>query len=272
MNKLFLRFIAVFGMAMVFAVAGWGAHFNIAAPTPVTEGNNFAVPTNMIFTISLTGTCARDTTYSVTVGISGGTAMSGFDYTAVAAQTVSITSLNNASGSCGNTTHTFSVPVKGDIVPELDETVIVALSNPTNGATVGAAATGTIVNDDTSTFQSGNHRSFTKAVGFNENGNLQMIGNSVLVKTGGVCPDVSERNNVIETVYADVDPLSGNTTFNNSTTADLSLPSGAVADDILWAGLYWQGYLYGNTDANKTAAKKIQFSNTNNGFIYGTDK
>jgi hypothetical protein len=48
----------------------------------------------------------------------------------------------------GETSKTFTVDVLGDRLPEANETVIVALSNPVNGVIIRGQATGTIVNDD----------------------------------------------------------------------------------------------------------------------------
>ena len=72
-----------------------------------------------------------------------GTATSGEDYTALPSGTLTFAS--------NETRKTISVSVKGDADAEADETVQIALSNPTN-ATIAAGkgtATGTITDDDT---------------------------------------------------------------------------------------------------------------------------
>ena len=73
---------------------------------------------------------------------SNGTATTGSDYTA-ASGTVTF-----ADGDAAD--KTFTVAISNDAVVEPDETVNLALSNPTGGATLGSPNTAilTIINDD----------------------------------------------------------------------------------------------------------------------------
>jgi hypothetical protein len=91
-----------------------------------------------LINVTLSGASAL--TVTVNYATSDGTATNGSDYTA-ASQTVIFAP--------GVTNQTFSVPILDDLLDELDETVALALSAPTN-ATLGApsAATLTILDDD----------------------------------------------------------------------------------------------------------------------------
>ncbi|MBB3839834.1 hypothetical protein FHS57_003845 [Runella defluvii] len=112
--------------------------FAITSPS-VTEGNTGT--TNLTYTISRT---TNSTASSVAYEITGGTATSGSDYVALALGTV-----NFLAG--GALTQDITVVVNGDVIVENNETVIVTLSNPTNGAISTGTGTGTINNDDAAT-------------------------------------------------------------------------------------------------------------------------
>ncbi|MDD5716423.1 MAG: Calx-beta domain-containing protein [Sulfuricurvum sp.] len=85
-------------------------------------------------------------------------------------------------------------------------------------------------------------RDFTKTFSANINGNMQIIGNSVML-SGTQCAPATTNNNNLTLKFANKDTAVSTFTRFNSTSADLSLPDGIVADDIEWAGLYWQGRL-----------------------------
>ncbi len=111
--------------------------YNISSPT-VAEGN--AGPTNLTFAVSRTnGTGTGSVDYSVPTG----TATSGTDYNALAAGTVNFAN--------GETSKNVTVTVNGDLVVEDNETVILTLSNPVNGAIATGTGTGIITNDDNAT-------------------------------------------------------------------------------------------------------------------------
>jgi len=94
-------------------------------------------------TITVTRSCGSVGVVSVQYATSDGTATVGNnDYVAASG------TLNwNAGDTAGKT---FTVTVKGDTIPESDETVNLTLTNPTGGATLGSpnTATLTILNDD----------------------------------------------------------------------------------------------------------------------------
>ncbi|MBN8684656.1 MAG: hypothetical protein J0L99_18540, partial [Chitinophagales bacterium] len=105
----------------------------------ISEGNSGA--TNLDFEISRT---SNATASSVNYAITGGTATSGSDYTPLASGTI-----NFPLG--GALSQTLTVAVLGDLVIEDNETVIITLSNPVNGAISDNSGTGTINNDDSGT-------------------------------------------------------------------------------------------------------------------------
>ncbi|MFN8040984.1 MAG: Calx-beta domain-containing protein [Acidimicrobiales bacterium] len=100
-----------------------------------TEGT--ALTSNATITLSRAGSTVLPST--VTVTSSNGTATAGSDYTAVS---------TTVTFAAGETTKSVIVPVSGDVVPEADETVLLTLSNPTNGSLGTDIGTLTIVNDD----------------------------------------------------------------------------------------------------------------------------
>ena len=102
----------------------------------VVEGN--AGTSTLTFTLSLSQ--ASFLPISVNVTTADGSATAGSDYTAVT-QTVTF--------GAGQTTATVSIVVSTDINNEVNETVRLLLSNPTNGARLlNQESSGTITNDD----------------------------------------------------------------------------------------------------------------------------
>ena len=84
-------------------------------------------------TITVTRTGGSAGAVGVSFATSNGTATAGSDYTAVT-QTVSF-----ANGDTAN--KTVSIPILDDTLVEGNETVNLALSNPTGGATLGSPST-----------------------------------------------------------------------------------------------------------------------------------
>ena len=123
-----------------------------AAPTleirggEATEGN--AGTTRLTFTVAKSG--ATDQVVTVAYADAGtagtGTATAGTDYTAVAKGTLTFAP--------NETSKTVTVMVRGDVVSEPDETIVIALSNPSNATFPGGETTvmdtGTIIDDDAS--------------------------------------------------------------------------------------------------------------------------
>jgi hypothetical protein len=92
----------------------------------------------MTFTVTKTGSSALS--HAVSYATTDGTATAGSDYTATSG---TLTFLST------ETSKTFTVPVLQDTLAESNETFLVLLNTPTNGATLGtASAAGTILDDD----------------------------------------------------------------------------------------------------------------------------
>ncbi|MDD2828275.1 MAG: InlB B-repeat-containing protein [Sulfuricurvum sp.] len=87
---------------------------------------------------------------------------------------------------------------------------------------------------------SANLRDFTLQRQDNIYGDMQIIGNSIMLdsSTADGCADFTTPNNDISAIFADKDY--DKTTFN-STSANLKLPKGVDSTRIQYAYLYWQG-------------------------------
>jgi Tol biopolymer transport system component len=116
-------------------------------PPPVPGTLEFSAPTYFIgeagpsATITVNRTGGTDGTVSVTCSTSPGTATAGVDYTSVSSTLTFVD--GDASEQC-------IVPITNDSADEPDETVNLALTNPTGGASLGAQNTAvlTIADDD----------------------------------------------------------------------------------------------------------------------------
>jgi hypothetical protein len=115
-----------------------------AAPPPTVDISDATVvegdsgSKNASFTVTLSQ--ARTVPVSVKYTTANGTAVAPADYTAKALTTLSFTA--------GQTSKTITVPVKGDVAGEANETFSVALSQATNIAMGDGTGIGTITNDD----------------------------------------------------------------------------------------------------------------------------
>ena len=112
---------------------------SISSPS-VTEGAAGATAT-LEYDVTLNQAPGRQVTVNWAAAANPGTASSGTDYTAITGGTLTFTA--------AQTSKTLEVTVTGDALDEPNETVRVALSNP-SGAVLGSAATGvgTITDDD----------------------------------------------------------------------------------------------------------------------------
>ena len=108
----------------------------------VAEGTTGATP-SLEFIVSLSAVSGRQVTVAYADATSG-TATSGTDYTEITSGTLTL--------AAGVTSDTLAVTVRGDVLDEDDETVIVTLSSPSNATFTGGNATltgtGTITDDD----------------------------------------------------------------------------------------------------------------------------
>ncbi|MBX7187702.1 MAG: matrixin family metalloprotease [Vicinamibacteria bacterium] len=103
----------------------------------LTEGN--AGTSNAIFTVSLSSASASVVT--VSAATAANTATSPADFTATGPSTITF--------NAGETSKTFTVPVVGDTLDEINETFFVNLSSPTNATILDSQGLGTINDDDT---------------------------------------------------------------------------------------------------------------------------
>jgi hypothetical protein len=112
-----------------------GPVFSIANVSPAESAGSV--------TLTVTKTGATTLTHAVSYATGAGTATAGSDYT---------TTSNSVSFAPGDTTKTFTVPILEDSAYEGNEAFTVALSGPTNGATVsGSAGTATVTINDNDT-------------------------------------------------------------------------------------------------------------------------
>ncbi len=101
----------------------------------VTEGDSGT--TNLVYTVTLAPVSGRNVT--VNYATANGTATQPADYT---------TTSGTLTFTAGQTTRTISVPVVGDTLDEVDETILVNLTVPTNATIADTQGVGTITDDD----------------------------------------------------------------------------------------------------------------------------
>jgi uncharacterized repeat protein (TIGR01451 family) len=179
-----------------------------------SEGN---VAGTMVFTVTLSGSTSLPV--SVQYATANGTATAGSDYTATS---------GTLTFAPGVTVQTISVPVTGDITFEPDETFTVTLSNPTNAVLTRAAATGTLVNDD-----SGSDLRITKTAGSaivlaGSNVTYQIVVTNLgpLAATGVIVDDVLPAG----TTFVSATPTQGTCTGTSNVQCALgSIASGGSA-------------------------------------------
>jgi len=195
--------VAVFGL-----LAGTFAFSSSAYTVP--EGN-----TNAIITVNRTGGTngAVQVSYAT---VSGGTASNGLDYTSVSG------ALNWSNGD--SVPKTFTVPILAGNLVESNETVNLALSNPTGGASLGAPATAVLTILESS-------YNLWKLAHFGTNANNPAIAGDL------ADPDADGIANLMEYAFA-TDPNAANTnTFTGSLVGQqfqLYFPRNTSASDITY--------------------------------------
>jgi endonuclease I len=128
-------------VATAWGLAPPGPVFSFAtAAGTIAEGNTGTG--TYTFTLNLTPAATTATTVQVNVNSTGSTATSGTDFAFASPTTVTFPA--------GSTSQAVTVTVNGDIQPEADETVVLNLTNPSTGNSVGSPGTHTltITNDD----------------------------------------------------------------------------------------------------------------------------
>ncbi|MBF9224064.1 endonuclease [Hymenobacter ruricola] len=128
-------------VATAWGLAPAGPVFSFATPSgTIAEGNSGT--STYTFTVNLAPAATTATTVQVNVDGTNSTATSGTDFSFSAPATVTFPA--------GSTSQTVTVTVNGDTQPEADETVVLTLTNPSTGNSVGSPGshTLTITNDD----------------------------------------------------------------------------------------------------------------------------
>ena len=131
------------------------------------------------------GSFGTDTVQYATVA--GGTAAAGTDYTSVTG--------NMSWGDGDLSTKSFTIPIKDNALTGPNKTVNLALSNPTNGATLGAPSTAVLTIVDDESAPSGTLAFTTSAYSVNENGGQATI---TVSRTGG-------SNGAVSVAYSTLD-------------------------------------------------------------------
>ena len=119
-------------------------------------------------------------------------------------------------------------------------------------------------------FSCANPKDFTTVYSDHAYAKLVQIGNTSLCKNNGsgVCTDPgTSTNNNINMMHNDYDDTDGTTdnasTTTNSSAAILDIPAGK---NVLWAGLFWQGYMVGWSDAQKEAGRTIKYKHADDSY------
>ena len=170
----------------------------------------------------------------------------------------------NFSIASGNTDNIFSIDHSGLIsvastVPTTPTSYTLSVT-ATNFAGTSTAQNVTII--VLPNFTCANPKPFTPIFSTNVSGKLVMIGNtSLCYNVNGQCSDPgTKNNNDINMMNNDYDNVFGTndyaTTTVNSSAAQLVMPTGKK---VLWAGLFWQGYMVGWTNAQKATGQQIKY-------------
>ncbi|MDX1808044.1 MAG: Calx-beta domain-containing protein [Sulfurospirillaceae bacterium] len=222
------------------------------APSFTISDVSFAEGNNGYHTVNIPVTLVNATggTYSVDYNITDGTATNGSDFNATTSGTLTFNSTS---------TQYIPIQVNGDLTIENNEYFTITLSNPTGGMSISkSTAQITILDDDNpanNDYSTNNLRPFALYKKDDITGDMQIIGNSVKLDSGGVCAPLNTNNNNLTIVDADLDADSS--TFN-STSANLVLPPKVGSANILYALLYWQGRTGSNSNVINGATVKFK--------------
>ncbi len=174
-------------------------------------------------TITVTRTTGTVGAVSVQYATSDGTATAGSDYT---------TSAGTLNFADGQGSATFTVPITNDATQEPDETVILTLSNPTGGATLGTPnpATLTIVDNDAPGVLQFSTANFRRG----ENGGTATVTVTRTVGTGGAVSVQYATSDGTATAGSDYTATSG--TLNFAAGQASATFTVAIADDTVLEG------------------------------------
>lgn len=213
----------------------------------IYEGANGSTRT-MTFTVSIYPSASGTINYAT----SNVTATSGSDYGS-ASGTITFVEAEV-------TERTIDIPIYGDTnSSEGTETFNLTLSGASGFIITKAVGVGTIYDYGSTNFKSG-ERDFelrNPQATRNKTGDILVIGNTSQCVTdngstfGGTCTtNLSRTANNYYTKYLDID--SNTSTFNSSSATIAGIPTGAK---VIWAGLYWQGFLHECGDGDTTTCR-----------------
>jgi hypothetical protein len=177
--------------------------------------------TSVTITVKRTGGSASGVT--VDYATSNGTAIAGVDYTAVS---------NTLTFASGQTSRTFTVPILNDTLDDGNRTVLLALSNPTGGATLGAQSSATLTITDNDTGGTIQFSAATYSV--NETGGSAAI---TVSRSGGSASNVTvdyATSNGTATAGLDYSSAASTFTFNAGETSKQFFVT--ISDDVLVEG------------------------------------
>lgn len=218
----------------------------------IFEGSNGSTRL-MTFTVSISPSASGAINYAT----SNGTATAGSDYGSTSGM------ITFVAGEV--TSRDIQVPIYGDAISEGTETFNLTLSNPSGFTILKSVGVGTIYDYGNTIFRNG-ERDFelrNPQETRNKTGDVLVVGNTVQCVTdnsssfGGNCTtNLSRTANDYYTKYLNSD--TNTTTFNSSSATLAGIPVGAK---VIWAGLYWEGFLHQCNSTNATSCR-YRYSNS----------
>jgi hypothetical protein len=205
--------------------------------TSVVEGD--AGTRNLVFTVRRAGASSLTTTVDYTINLDGSANAADLGSGAVLAGTLTFAP--------GVSTQQIVVPVQGDTLPELNETLSVTLANAVNATIIDGEAVGTITNDDPVdlaiyTIQGLGHRS-------------EYVGQTVV--TRGIVTAVDANGYYLQDATGDGDTRTSDAVFVFTNGA----PGRAVGDAVEVRGTVAE-FLPGNNTTNLTITQINQSAAT----------
>ncbi len=223
---------SIIGVASILASGGGGGGGGNGTVTPLPGTLQFSSAAYSVaenggsINITVTRTGGSDGSVTVAYTTTNGTATSGSDYTATS---------GTLTFADGVTSQNFSIPILNDTAYEGDETLSIALSNATGGATLGTPNTATLtITDDDPAPLPGTLQFSSAAYSVAENGGSINI---TVTRTGGSAGSVTvdyTTSNGTATSGSDYTATSGTLTFTDGVTnQSFAIP---ILDDTTYEG------------------------------------
>lgn len=236
----FKRLTVILGFTIVFGLSGWGANIDISLSKSAPASVNPA--TSLVYTLTAKNNTGNKDATNISIV---DTLPSGVTYVSASGTNWTCSAVGQ-SVTCtlsGTLLHSSTAPVltintkAPGVLGSITNSATVSQSNSDNDPTP-ANNTATATTTVQYIYTADNFRDFALVNSYNINGNMQIIGNSVMLESGGTCPNATTNNNNLNPVWADKD---ADAATWNSTSANLVLPAGVSSSKIKYAGLYWQG-------------------------------